>query len=108
MSGTTLVGSGSRWGANILRTTSADCGGPTSTNALTSAHCQISKSSGVPSLIRDEEVVGSNPATPTRKHGPTCGNAGRAIDVHESGVEPPPENPPFWREVRSTNDRKVS
>src|SRR5690625_102753 len=28
-------------------------------------------------LVRDEEVVGSNPATPTREGPPTCGNAGR-------------------------------
>lgn len=31
-------------------------------------------------FVRDEEVVGSNPATPTRM-GPTCGDAGRAVDL---------------------------
>jgi hypothetical protein len=40
--------------------------GPTHTNALTRNFNDPPWSRGAPYLIRDEEVVGSNPATPTR------------------------------------------
>ncbi len=38
-----------------------------SANTVTSTHSQISRSRIMPDLIRDEEAVGSNPATPTTK-----------------------------------------
>jgi hypothetical protein len=38
---------------------------PTPTNALTSADSRPATSELMPDVLRDEEVVGSNPATPT-------------------------------------------
>ena len=58
---------GSKRGAEPEECRLPDLLAPTSADTTTSTYSQIRRSRIVPDLIRDEEAVGSNPATPTTK-----------------------------------------
>jgi hypothetical protein len=56
---------GSTRGAKLDRTSQIDPGRPTHAESVTSAYRRIARSQRLMILVRDEEAVGSNPATPT-------------------------------------------
>jgi hypothetical protein len=61
---------GRNLGDDLLPAPSPDIARPTQTDALTCSDAASSTYRSCSDLIRDEEVVGSNPATPTLVRGP--------------------------------------
>jgi hypothetical protein len=59
---------GSRLGANLLPSSLPYPPTPTETTHLTCANAILAGQTSSRPLVRDEEVVGSNPATPTAKY----------------------------------------
>jgi len=58
-------GSGRKLGDDLVGDRRPDPRRPTHTNAVTCGFTETGRSAGRPFLVRDEEAVGSNPATPT-------------------------------------------
>lgn len=80
--------------------------GPTWTNALTGVDSPTGTLITYLGQIRDEEVIGSNPATPDKCRALTSGDAGQASHL-SIGVESLPDNP-HKRLVRNQIPRRMA